>query len=276
MVLTILPARCREASSIRGSPVPTTPMVMVFGLDSPSASFLAVVMAFSHQISGRQPGHHQFFISGHDPDLHAARRAVDGNFAARLLVGHRIEHDSQFAQVVANGSPQVMAILADSAGKDNGVRPAQFHEVRAQVVSHAGGVNVQGQPGPDVALAGGLGDVAIVAAHAADAQQTALVGQDRKHFRQRLACLAHDQRQGEGIEIAHAVVLRQAALGTHAHRRGHALALANGAQGTGTAQMAGDDPQVAATKQLGRPLGNVAMAGPVEPPTADVEGFRHL
>ena len=40
--------------------------------------------------------------------------------------------------------------------------------------------------------------------------------------------------------------------------------------------MAGDDPQVVAAQQFGRPPGDVAVAGPVEPPAADAEGIIPL
>jgi hypothetical protein len=112
-----------------------------------------------------------------------------------------------------------------------------------------------------------------VAADAAEGQQAALVVQDGKHFVERLAGALHDQRQCEGVEVAHAVVLRQAALRTKAHARGHALAAANGAQRTRSAQMAGDDAP-SGTEEFGRPHGDVAVAGAVEPVAADQPALR--
>ena len=80
--------------------------------------------------------------------------------------------------------------------------------------------------------------------------------------------LGHVQH-GEGVEIAGPVVLRQARLRAHAHRRAHALAVAEPADAARSAQVAGDRPQRPARPgrhEAVEPLGDEPVARPVKAP----------
>ncbi len=76
-------------------------------------------------------------------------------------------------------------------------------------------------------------------------------------------------RNGEDVEVADAVVVRQAALGAHAEAASDGLAVANGTKRGAAAEVAGDDLDVLATEELGGAAGDVAVAGAVEAPAAD-------
>ena len=86
--------------------------------------------------------------------------------------------------------------------------------------------------------------------------------------------LAHplgEHRQGVGVEVADAVVLRQARLRAHAHRRGDAPRPAARADAARAAEVAGDQPQVVVAGELAHPLGDEPVAGAVEAPAAKLE-----
>ena len=57
---------------------------------------------------------------------------------------------------LADGGAEFGAVLADAAGEDDHVGPAQLDQVRPQVMPHAGGEHVQGQLRPGVAGRGRL------------------------------------------------------------------------------------------------------------------------
>ena len=136
--------------------------------------------------------------------------------------------------------------------------------------------HVQRQLRPRIARLGRLPHVADVRADAADSQQSAAFGQVVQQFLKRLARRLHQHRQGEHVEIADPVVVRQSGLRAHAHRRRDALPPADRAQTVRTAEMARDDPQVFPPQQVGRPVGDVAMARAVKAPTLDLILLRPL
>ena len=122
------------------------------------------------------------------------------------------------------------AVLADAAGEDDHVGAAQLDQVGPQVMPHAGDVDVQGQLAPGRCRPRPPRPMSRKSPLTPLRPSSPLwLARIAEHFGQRLAGLLHDQRQGEGIEIAHAVVLRQAALRAHAHAGGHALPVADGA-----------------------------------------------
>ena len=103
-----------------------------------------------------------------------------------------------------------------------------------------------------------------------------MLGEDVEDLVERHAGLAEDDRQGEDVEVAHAVVVRQPRLRAHAQAARDRLAVADRAERRAAAEVAGDHLEVVAAEQLGHPAGDVAMAGPVEPPAADAELGRPL
>jgi len=85
------------------------------------------------------------------------------------------------------------------------------------------GEHVQGQLGARVASGGGCLDVAQVA-KTTQPLQARMLGQIVKKLRQGLPGGPHQYRQGKRVEVAHAIILRQAALWAHAQAVRHGLA----------------------------------------------------
>src|SRR5256885_1605846 len=88
---------------------------------------------------------------------------------------------------------------------------------------------------------------------------------------QRQSFRLHDERYGERVEIADAVIMRQPRLRAHAHRGRHTLLTTDRTQTVTAAQMTRNDPQIIASQQLARPLSDVAMARTMKAPALDVQ-----
>src|SRR5207245_5836641 len=99
--------------------------------------------------------------------------------------------------------------------------------------------------------------------------QAAAIRQIVQDLLQRLARPAHQCRQRKRIEVADAVVVRQAALRTHAQTIGHRLAVPNRTERAAAAEMARDDPRLGIAEQLAGALGDVTMARAVKAPALD-------
>ena len=106
-------------------------------------------------------------------------------------------------------------------------------------------------------------EVANVAARSADARQSRFGGQNPRHLVDAEFEALHDEQHRERVDVAGAVVLRQARLRRHAETGIHRYAAANGRHAGTPAQMAG----------------NVAQAGPAEESAARARwprgGWRH-
>src|SRR5205085_634163 len=102
---------------------------------------------------------------------------VEASFTFRLRVCVGVQGDAEPVEVGADGRAHGRRVLADAAGEDDGVCPAELEQVRAQVVPHAGDVHLQGQLRARVVLGGSLLDVAQVIAGAAQPQEARAVGQ---------------------------------------------------------------------------------------------------
>ena len=145
--------------------------------------------------------------------------ALIAAFAFGRGVQRRIEHDAQFFQVRAHTparmltpfSPMPPVNTIASAPPSSTSMPPRCRRISADE-------HIERQSGPRVALGRRFFQIANVAADAAQAQQPALLGQRVEHFVQRLARRLHDHGNRERIEIADAVVVRQARLRAHAHR----------------------------------------------------------
>ncbi len=182
---------------------------------------------------------------------------MHAHFAACLGVLFRIQLDSQLdssrdrrpARISAPFSPMPPVKTIASA-------PPKIDQQSAQVAADLAGVNVQRQLGVARSPA------AAAASRSRMSPLTPLIPNSPPWLAsrastsvKRLAGALHDQRHGKGIEIADAIVLRQARLRTHAHRRPHAVAIANRTQTARTAQVTGDQPQIVpirATRPCGR------------------------
>src|SRR4051812_29258398 len=92
------------------------------------------------------PGDDQFFIRRNHPDLRAATVGADSRFTLGLLVQHWIERDAELGQVGTDRGADVRAVLANSAGEDDYVGSAQFHQEPAQVAADFRGKYVQREP----------------------------------------------------------------------------------------------------------------------------------
>ena len=112
-------------------------------------------------------------------------------------------------------------------------------------------------------------DVAEVVARAAQASRPDWFARSSSSSSRRLAGLAEQDRQGEDVEVADAVVVRQAGLRAHAQAARDRLAVPDRAERRAAAEVARDEPEVVAAEQLGHPAGDVAMARAVEAPAPD-------
>src|SRR5262245_26027758 len=182
----------------------------------------------------------QLLVGRHDPDVRATSVRVDARLATCGLVLLQVQLDAEPIQVRANRLAHVRRVLADAAGEDDGIGPIHEQQVRAEVVADRGDEDVAGQLGLRITPGCSVFDVAQVV-EAAEAQQPGPVRQVVEELLQRLARSAHERGQGERIEVADAVVVRQAGLGAHAQAVTPRLAILDGAQRTAPTQVARDD-----------------------------------
>src|SRR5699024_10193246 len=190
-----------------------------------------------------------------------------------VLVG--VDAHAQPVHVVADLGTDDVVVLADAAGKDDGVHAAHGGDVAAHHFLDLVGQHINGQLGAVVALAGGLFDVAHIAGNARDAQQAGLLVQD-------LVQLVAGDVQGilqvvdhRGVQIAAAGAHHQAGQRGHAHGGIHHAALVHGGDGRAVAQVAGDQLQAGdgLLQVLGRLAADVLVAGAVEAVAADAVLF---
>ena len=171
------------------------------------------------------------------------------------------------------------AVFADAAGEHDRRRP---RPARPDMLPDNGECcadeNVECQSRPLVAGGGGRFQVAHVAAHAAEAQQSALLGQRHRAPRpERFARLLHRSGKGERIEIARRGCCAAMPLcGLMPMLGGHALSVADCAQRARSAQVAGDDPQIAPA-QAARPSARRYSDGwPRESPSGGCDALRPI
>ena len=94
--------------------------------------------------------------------------------AQNLFIRLAIENDAQLVESVENGLAHVESILSDAAGEGNDVGAAEFDEGRAQVSTNIADENFEREFRARVALIAPFGDIANVAAHAAQTEKSAL------------------------------------------------------------------------------------------------------
>ena len=124
--------------------------------------------------------------------------------------------------------------------------------------------DVERKPGTLVALGRGLVQIAQVAARAADPGEARLAAEQRRHLVRRERELLHHVQHGEHVDIAHAVVLRQARLGRGAHAHVDRHCLAKGCDTRAATEMPGDVPQIVAAKEGLRAFAGRAVTGSVK------------
>ncbi len=173
--------------------------------------------------------------------------ALNRRFALGRRVGCRIEHDAQLFQSGAHGRANCATPFSPMPPvKTIASAPPSSTSIRAEIMPHVGDEHVERQPGPLRCRRRPLPPGRARRRCAAQARASRCARPDRRALRSSdLPVCLHHHRHGERIEIADAVVLRQARLRAHAHAGGHALAVANRTQRTRAAQVARDDPQIA-------------------------------
>ncbi len=157
---------------------------------------------------------------------------------------------------------------------------------------------LDGERGAGVAGERSGADVAQVVAYTREAEEAALRGELLLDLGDGQAELPVDVRDGEAVEVADAVVLRQAGLGAEAHAGADGDAVADAGDGARAAEVAGDYAQrrgghlagtglvelahdlgdVGPTEELSRALGDELVARAVEAVAAHAglePGFGH-
>ena len=120
--------------------------------------------------------------------------------------------EAQVVEPCADGSADRRALLADPAREGEHVHAAEGHQAGAQVVADRVDEDIEGEPRAGVASGGRLLQVADVSAQAADAREARPARQQVRHRVGVEPSLLHHEQRGEHVEVADAVVLRQARL----------------------------------------------------------------
>ena len=178
-----------------------------------------------------------------------------------MLVLLGVDADAQPIHVVADLCTGNGIVLADAAGKDDGIHAAHGGNVAADGLLDLVVQHVRSQLCALVACSGCLLHIALVAGDTGDAQQAGLLVQD-------LVQLVAGDVQGvlqvvdhRGVQVTAAGAHHQAGQRGHAHRGIHNLALVNCSNGRTIAQVAGADPEVAAAmnQELQRQRDNIEL-----------------
>src|SRR5690606_20312088 len=167
------------------------------------------------------------------------RGEVGAEVGGEVEIG--VDGDAELVEAGADGFAQPGVVFADAGGEHEGVAAAELGEEGADPVADGVDVDVEGAFSAAVAGEGGGADVAHVVADAGDAEQSALAGELALDLLDGEAEAAVDERDGGGVEVADAVVLRQAGLRAQAHAGADGDAVADGGDGAGAAEVAGDD-----------------------------------
>jgi len=157
-------------------------------------------------------------------------------------------------------------MLADAAGKDDGVHAAHCGNVAADGLFDLVVQHVAGQLCALVAVHGGLLDIALVAGHAGNTQQAGLLVQDLVQLVAGDLEVVLQVVDHRGIQVAAAGAHHQAGQRGHAHGSIHDLALIHSSDGRTIAQVAGDQLQAlnGLLQVLGCLVGHILVAGAVE------------
>ena len=140
------------------------------------------------------------------------------------------------------------------------------------MVAHRVDEDIEGELRARMACGRRLFQVANVAAQPADARESRLRGQQRRHRVGVEVALLHDEERREHVEIADAVILRESRLRRQAEAGFNSHAVTNARHAGTAAEMAGDVAHASREQGLHALCGRT-VARPVEPVTADAQRF---
>src|SRR5579884_1830616 len=107
---------------------------------------------------------------------------------------------------------RIRRVFPNAAGEDDDIRSVQKQQISAEIVPYCSDEHLEGLPCLGTTLVRLGFNVAEVVVPA-QSQQAGTIGQIVEQLLQCLAGGSHQGRQSERIELAHAVVVRQTALG---------------------------------------------------------------
>ena len=162
-------------------------------------------------------------------------------------------------------------MLADAAGKDDGIHAAHRGNVAANGLFDLVVQHVAGQLCALVAVHGGILDIALVAGHAGNTQQAGLLVQDLVQLVAGDLEVVLQVVDHRGVQIAAAGAHHQTGQRGHAHRGINDLALIDCGDGGTVAQMAGDQLQAldGLLQELSGAVADILVARAVEAVAAD-------
>src|SRR6185369_13870307 len=116
----------------------------------------------------------------------------------------------------ADGLAQFKASFANARGENQRVGTVELEKIRTDPVARTEDESVQRKLRLGVSLSGGLLDVAHVVRNSTQTLESGFFAKLPFHFFQRQAQRSHNERHGERVEVAHAIIVRQAGLRAHA------------------------------------------------------------
>ncbi len=134
-----------------------------------------------------------------------------------LSVQGRVQDDSELVQIPANGFAQSIAVLSDPGGEHQRVDAVQLQIISPDPVPGAINQHINRQLRAGIALVGLILDVAKIVVTPGKRLEAGFAAKLTLRLFQRQSGCPHHEGQGEGIQIANAIILRQTGLRTLAH-----------------------------------------------------------